>query len=75
MPTLTDASIMLSQAQFALRCYTNPEPIEVVAARCGVSVGAVLETRRRQRAEAAKMGRTIPLLQAQVNYWQKQCQP
>jgi hypothetical protein len=67
---LLEAETMLSQAKFSLRCYEHPEPIEAVALRCGVTVERAQEIQDRQDAEAAKMGRTIPLLQDRVKHWE-----
>ena len=72
--SLVLAKTMLSQAKFALRCYEHPEPIEAVAIRCGVTVERAQEIRDRQDLEAAKMGRTIPLLRDRVKHWEGVCE-
>jgi hypothetical protein len=68
------ANIMLFQAQHALRCYTHPEPLDFVSARCKRTICDVVAIRQRQDIEAAAMGRTEHSLGERVSYWQKQCQ-
>ena len=65
------AEVLLGQAKFTLLCWEHPEPIEVVAARCGVSVEEAQRRSSRQDEEAARHGRTIPSLRARVEFYQK----
>lgn len=61
--------VMLLQAEASLRCYINPEPIEIIANLCNMSIQDAQAMRDRQDAEAAKLGRTANSLQARVDYW------